>query len=373
MKRIGGFLRILVPALFLAAGIGYALHVHEGYARGQREYKELDNEYIFSVDTDYGRDERDPKESEIHGSYRTDIDETDDMEKEDAMQEKRIWKPLITPLPEDAPERFSVNWNELLAKNEDVAAWIRVPAIEISYPVLQAEDNDYYLHRDINREYLFAGSVFLDAANNASFLNYNTIIYGHNMRDGSMFAKLKEFLNKETFLKCRYFWIMTPEADLLYEIFSIHYAVSGSDTFTIRFQGFDAYESWLNDMAGMSVIEPAAVPETQDRIVTLSTCTEDSSRRMTVGPDINSRYVFYTLLNLRPNSSPTITIGSHIWVNPPSRTIRTNSSGQSQKSPSPNTNFVVPQASFSPALTTPNKSISIKIVTSIPFTSINIL
>ena len=75
---------------------------------------------------------------------------------------------------------------------------------------------------------------------------------------------------------------MTPEADLLYEIFSIHYAVSGSDTFTIRFQGFDAYESWLNDMAGMSVIEPAAVPETQDRIVTLSTCTEDSSRRMTV-------------------------------------------------------------------------------------------
>ena len=282
MKRIGGFLRILVPALFLAAGIGYARHVHEGYARGQREYKELDNEYIFSVDSDYGRDERDPKESEIHGSYRTDIDETDDMEKEDVMQEKRIWKPLITPLPEDAPERFSVNWKELLAKNEDVAAWIRIPAIEISYPVLQAEDNDYYLHRDINREYLFAGSVFLDAANNASFLNYNTIIYGHNMRDGSMFAKLKEFLNKETFLKCRYFWIMTPEADLLYEIFSIHYAVSGSDTFTIRFQGFDAYESWLNDMAGMSVIEPAAVPETQDRIVTLSTCTEDSSRRMTV-------------------------------------------------------------------------------------------
>ncbi len=281
MKRIGWLLRTVVPLLFLSAGIGYALYVHEGYARGQREYKELDNEYIFTVDTDYGGDENGTNEAETHGSGQTDIDETSDTE-EEVIQEKNTCKSLIVSLPEDAPERFIVNWKELLAKNEDVVAWIQIPAIEISYPVMQAEDNDYYLHRDIGRDYLFAGSVFLDAANNASFLNYNTIIYGHNMRDGSMFAKLKEFLNEETIRKCRYFWIMTPEADMLYEIFSIHYAVSASDTFMVRFPGFDAYERWLKDMAGMSVIEPAAVPDTQDRIVTLSTCTEDSSRRMTV-------------------------------------------------------------------------------------------
>ena len=282
MKRIGRLILTAVPILFLVGGIGYALYVYEGYTRGQREYKNLDDEYTVSIGTDYGGNENDSHEAETSGSGRTDIAETDETDKEEAMLEKKMWKPLITPLPEDAPERFAVNWEDLLAKNEDVVAWIRIPAIEISYPVLQGEDNYYYLHRDINREYLFAGSVFLDAANNASFLNYNSIIYGHNMRDGSMFAKLKEFLNKEILQKCRYFWILTPQADMLYEIFSVHYALSGSETFTIRFPGVDMYERWLKDMAGLSVTEAEEIPETQDLIVTLSTCTEDSARRMTV-------------------------------------------------------------------------------------------
>ena len=65
----------------------------------------------------------------------------------------------------------------------------------------------------MNREYLFAGSIFMDAYNNASFYNYNTIIYGHNMRDGSMFAKLKEFSNEATLRQCPCFWILTPDRD----------------------------------------------------------------------------------------------------------------------------------------------------------------
>ena len=69
---------------------------------------------------------------------------------------------------------------------------------------------------------------------------------------------------------------------MLYEIFSVHYAAVGSDTFLIRFQDYDAYEGWLKNMAGMSAAGAAVTPETQDRIVTLSTCTEDSTRRMTV-------------------------------------------------------------------------------------------
>ena len=278
MKRMVRLIQVLFPLAFLAAGLGYALYIHEGYARGQREYANLQDEYTYTVGSDYGEKAQDQDE-ETEAFNRNDIRKT---EEEDTMQEKRMWKPLIARLPEDAPERLAVNWEDLLEKNEDVKAWISVPAVEISYPVLQADDNDYYLHRDISKEYLFAGSVFLDAANNASFMNYNTIIYGHNMRDGSMFAQLREFLNGETIKKCKYFWIMTPEADMLYEIFSVHYAAVGSDTFLIRFQDYDAYEGWLKNMAGMSAAGAAVTPETQDRIVTLSTCTEDSTRRMTV-------------------------------------------------------------------------------------------
>ena len=87
-------------------------------------------------------------------------------------------------------------------------------------------------------EYLFAGSIFMDAYNNASFYNYNTIIYGHNMRDGSMFARLKELSNEATLRQCPYFWILTPDADYLYKICSIHQASSGSDTFTVRFADY---------------------------------------------------------------------------------------------------------------------------------------
>jgi sortase B len=171
---------------------------------------------------------------------------------------------------------------ELSEKNDDLAAWILIPAVDISYPVLQGEDNEYYLHRDINQEYLFAGSIFMDAYNNASFYNYNTIIYGHNMRDGSMFARLKEFSNEATLRQCPYFWILTPDADYLYKICSIHQASSGSDTFTVRFADYEEYKLWQDKMLSLSVPETGEALEYQDRVVTLSTCTENSYVRMTV-------------------------------------------------------------------------------------------
>ena len=92
----------------------------------------------------------------------------DKEENEETMADKTVWKPLSTPLPDDAPTRIRVDWQELSEKNDDLAAWILIPAVDISYPVLQGEDNEYYLHRDINQEYLFAGSIFMDAYNNAS-------------------------------------------------------------------------------------------------------------------------------------------------------------------------------------------------------------
>ena len=76
----------------------------------------------------------------------------DKEENEETMADKTVWKPLSTPLPDDAPTRIRVDWQELSEKNDDLAAWILIPAVDISYPVLQGEDNEYYLHRDINQE-----------------------------------------------------------------------------------------------------------------------------------------------------------------------------------------------------------------------------
>ena len=268
MKKIIGALKLMLPVLMLAAGIGYAGKIYWGYAKGRQEYRDLQNEYtsVYAGDEDYA-----PV-----------VVLQDKEENEETMADKTVWKPLSTPLPDDAPSRIKVDWQELSEKNNDLAAWILIPAVDISYPVLQGEDNEYYLHRDINREHLFAGSIFMDAYNNASFYNYNTIIYGHNMRDGSMFARLKEFSNEATLRQCPYFWILTPDADYLYKICSIHQASSGSDTFTVRFADYEEYMLWQDKMLSLSVPATGETLEYQDRVVTLSTCTENSTVRMTV-------------------------------------------------------------------------------------------
>ena len=269
MRQGKNTIGLLVSILFLSAGIVYAGHIYAGYRKGQQEYRSIEEEYTV-------------KESATSSTFSEEKKPAQSIKTEEEMAEKEVWRPLVAKLPEDAPDKISVDWEGLQNRNEDIVAWILVPAVEISYPVMQAEDNEYYLHRDIDRNYLFAGSVFMDAFNSPSLFNYNTIIYGHNMRDGSMFARLKEFQQKETLDKCRYFWLLTPKADLLYEICSIHQAQTGSDTFTVRFENFISYQTWQEKMMQMSSPSTGASLDTQDRIVTLSTCTESSAVRMTV-------------------------------------------------------------------------------------------
>ena len=269
MRKTIESIKMILPALFLTGGICYGLHVHSGYEKGQREYASLSDEYTTIIE-------------EPGSEGRTIVEENRDNDGEDVMQDKTMWKPLIALIPEDAPEKIAVRWEELKQKNDDILAWIYIPALNISYPVLQADDNEYYLHRDVNREYLYAGSIFMDAWNNPSFYNYNTIIYGHNMRDGSMFARLKDLTDPDILKECRYFWIFTPEADLLYEICSVHSALAGSETFTLRFEDYENYKEWQDKMLSLSDPPTGETLEYQDRVVTLSTCTDNSSVRMTV-------------------------------------------------------------------------------------------
>ena len=296
-KKEGTVFRVVsmaVPAALITAGVMYAACIYMGYAKGRHEYRNIEDQYTTglpghgNVLDDTGSDMPD-----IHTADQGDGSEERDGYSEDTtktqqegngleMGYKHFWGPLIAKLPPDAPERKQIDWTSLLERNQDVIGWISIPAVGISYPVMQAEDNDYYLHRDIDRNYLFAGSVFMDADSSPSLLRYNTIIYGHNMRDGSMFAGLKGFQDKETWNTCRYFWIQTQEADCLYEIFSIHTAAAGSDTFTIQFADYEAFELWRNRMISMSDPATGIGLKDDDRIVTLSTCTESSQVRMTV-------------------------------------------------------------------------------------------
>lgn len=184
-----------------------------------------------------------------------------------------------------------INFTELHAINEDIMGWIRIGALDISYPVAQAEDNDYYLHRTFKREENFAGCIFLNCDNTKYLTDQNTIVYGHNMKNGSMFGKLKEFEKQETYDKNPYFWIFTPELIYQYRIFSCSFVNKMGDPYRTRFATED-FQNFINTCQSNSMIDNHGVEVTaQDRIMTLSTCTGDDSTRLILQGTLAQIYV----------------------------------------------------------------------------------
>ncbi len=177
---------------------------------------------------------------------------------------------------------ITVDFNALLAENQDVVGWLYVEALGISYPVVQGTDNDYYLHMTYQKTYNFAGTIFIDYANNRNFQDLNTIVYGHNMKDGSMFGILKRFVTENAYASSPYFWMLTPEKNYKYEIFSAHTAAVNSLTYTLFSKPGKEYTSYLNEMKAMTETPTQAEPKKFDKIMTLSTCTGNSATRFVV-------------------------------------------------------------------------------------------
>ena len=166
----------------------------------------------------------------------------------------------------------AVDFQNLLSINEEVVAWISIPALELEYPVTQGEDNEYYLHYAYNKEPNFAGSIFLNFRNHADFQAQNTILYGHNMLNGSMFGSLKH-LDVSTHPKIIVF---TPESVLEYEAVDNRIiSVSEKEYYQTSFQG----EDFLAVLQGLS---PEISEADGERILTLSTCNGNSAQRRIV-------------------------------------------------------------------------------------------
>lgn len=182
-----------------------------------------------------------------------------------------------------APVR--VDFDSLRSINEDVIGWIYMEALpEISYPVVQGEDNNFYLHQTYEKNYNFAGTIFIDYENKRDFSDCNTLVYGHNMKNGSMFGHLKKFAeDQETYNKSKYFWILTPDKNYRYEIISAYTTGVNSDTYTLFKGPGDEFQSYLETIKGYSEIQTDPGELTiKDKIVTLSTCTGNESTRFVV-------------------------------------------------------------------------------------------
>lgn len=173
------------------------------------------------------------------------------------------------------PKQKKVDWDGLLKVNEDIVGWIEIAGTKINYPVLQGHDNEEYIHTSVAGEYAYAGCIFMDAANEADFSDYNTIIYGHNMRNGSMFGTL-DYYSKDAYHKQHpYIWIYTPEENHLYQIYSIYQTTATSNTYNLTLRTEEEYINWKKKMFQKGEkIEEISFENT----ITLSTCTKGKGR-----------------------------------------------------------------------------------------------
>ena len=167
-------------------------------------------------------------------------------------------------------------------ENADVYAWIRVPGTNIDYPILQAstgKDDDFYLHHDIKKKYSFAGCIYTRRANSKDLSDRLTVLYGHNMINGSMFGTLRRFEDEDFFKTHKELYIYMPQKILKYRI--VAYMIADDTDILERYQannelGFEAYVKELKKARNIRKKEKI---KPDDSIVTLSTCDSNSGNR----------------------------------------------------------------------------------------------
>lgn len=176
------------------------------------------------------------------------------------------------PINDDIPQ---VDFEPLYEVNNETVAWIRIDNTEINYPVVRAEDNEYYLKHLFNKKTNISGSIFMDYRANQDFSSDNTILYGHNMRNNTMFGSLKKYKTEEYFEEHKYIWLITPKATYQYEIYAAYEFDSSKETHVINFNSEESFQTYLESIKAKSILSSELEVGTKDHLLTLSTCTDD--------------------------------------------------------------------------------------------------
>ena len=213
MKRNKIYMMCMILAGILFFGsVGAIVRICMSYREGEQVYEELE-EYI--------REPESTKEPEV----------------EKSSEENSAFTFL------------QVDFESLQSINSEVIAWIQIPALDISYPVAKGTDNAYYLHHMINGETNKSGSIFMDYHNQEDFTDRNTIIYGHNMRDGSMFGTLEKYQNPGVYDVYPKFYVYVPGYVYEYHIFSCYAAPVNNAAYTYSFPDVKDYQDFLGVMS----------------------------------------------------------------------------------------------------------------------------
>ena len=176
-----------------------------------------------------------------------------------------------------------INFDELIKINPDTCGWIKVNGIEIDMPVVQTDNNDYYLKYSFDKTYNLSGWAFVDYRDKLDGTDKNIVIYGHNRRDNIMFSPLIKILNEEWYNNEENRYILYVPKDgrkTLYEVFSIYQTEVEEYYMQTDFRNDEEYQTFLNTIKDRSKKKYDVDIGTNDKIITLSTCGNNSKYRV---------------------------------------------------------------------------------------------
>lgn len=170
----------------------------------------------------------------------------------------------------------TVSFEELRQNNKDVIGWITLYGTGIDYPIVQAEDNIKYLTTDVSGKFAASGSIYLDYRNKADFSDFNSIIYGHHMAESAMFGDIGNFAEKTYFDSHQYGYLFANDREYGLEMFAMLEidAYNGS-IYQPGIQTLETQNDYLESIASLAMFTRETSVTTEDRIVLLSTCTEN--------------------------------------------------------------------------------------------------
>ncbi|MDD7794504.1 class B sortase [Clostridium sp. 'White wine YQ'] len=188
------------------------------------------------------------------------------------------YKPNIA----DFKEESTVNQEEmkLLNINSDYKFWISIGNTKVNYPVVQGDNNTFYLKHNFNGEYSISGTIFVDYRNNINE-DKNIIIYGHNMKNGTMFEDINNFKD-EKFFNDNYISIIKGNKEYKYEVFSVYVVPTNEAVFKVSFKDDDEYLKYLKALAERSLYIKEVNLDKNSNIITLATCSYEYNNARTI-------------------------------------------------------------------------------------------
>lgn len=273
---------LLLCLLFLSITLYSGYHVlmeWKEYRAGEEAYASL---------SQYVRLEDSPSPSEIPSNPTVPTNATEPKEPSEANTEASE-PPTETP-PDETQESDltvwpTVDFESLQAINPDVVAWIYLEGTVINYPIVQGEDNSQYLYRLVDGTYNSAGSIFMDYRNEPDFSGRNTILYGHHMKNKSMFGPLTNYKEQSFYDDHPTCLILTPDGNYKLEFFAGYVANLNGQSWKLEFESDEEYGAWLDQAIENSTFQSNITPTPQDRVITLSTCSYeyDDARYVLLG------------------------------------------------------------------------------------------